>query len=669
MEQISLFSAPQAEEDVIAQRIDRLSEEISRYNRKYYDEDDSPLSDYAYDALKRELRELEQAYPHLAHPDSPLKRVGGTVLESFEKVEHRIPMDSLSDVFDTAEVEDFVQRTHAPEYSVECKIDGLSVCIEYENGRLVRASTRGDGVIGENVTHNVMTVRALPLVLPRPIAYLAVRGEVYMDNNVFKELNRRREEQGLPLFANPRNAAAGSLRQLDSSVAASRRLSVFIFNVQESSEQPFKTHKESLNFLAELGFPVVPFCELHRDAEGILDSIARLGELRPSLPFGTDGAVVKVNDLALRESFGRTATAPRWAVAYKYPPEQKESRVLDIVTEVGRTGVLTPTAVLTPVYLAGSTVSRATLHNRDYIRTKDIRIGDTVVVQKAGDIIPEVIEVCRQKRTGEETVFEFPRTCPSCGEPVYEDAEEAAIRCTNPECPSQLVRSLIHFASRDAMNIDGLGEALAQQLFENKLVCNVADLYTLKEEQIADLERMGAKSAANLIAAIEKSKQNDPAKLLFALGIRHIGEKTASVLLEEFGSLDTLAEATEEALTAVPDVGAVMAQSLRDYFSHPQSISTLQRLREAGLRFTAVKQVLGNALEGKTVVVTGKLRRYSRAQIEQIIREQGGKAASSVSSNTSFVVAGEDAGSKLKKARELNVPVLDEDEFDRLINA
>ncbi len=648
----------------VKRHMEALRTTLNHYAYQYYVLDDPEVSDYRYDELLRELETLEAQHPEYITPDSPTQRVGGKLLEGFAQVRHEVPMESLQDVFSVEELFDFDERVRAagvqPVYVVEYKIDGLSVSLEYENGLFVRGSTRGDGRVGEDITANLRTIRAVPLRLTRSIPYLEVRGEVYLPEKAFSQLNERRQQEGQPLFANPRNAAAGSLRQLDPSVTATRPLSIFVFNIQRMEGERADGHAASLELLRELGFRVIPDYRRFEGMQSCVERVAQIGEMRGKLPFEIDGAVIKLDDFAARERLGSTAKFPRWAVAYKYPPEVKSTRLLDIVVNVGRTGVLTPTAVLEPVQLSGSTVRAATVHNKDFIAQKDIRIGDVVRVRKAGEIIPEIVEVDFSKRDGSEREFSFPTVCPSCGEPVLDDGQEAAVRCTNPDCPAQLVRSIAHFCSRGAMDIEGMGEQSSEQFVSAGLIASIADLYDLSAPQIAALERKGEKSAAKLVAAIEQSKGRGLARLLYGFGIRHIGERSARQLAEAFGSMDRLRQATFEELTAVPDVGEEMAQSVLAFFSHRQTQSQLARLAAAGVDMTQEQTVKEAALLGKTFVLTGTLPTLTREQAKALIEQKGGKVTGSVSKKTSYVVVGEDAGSKLVRAQELQIPLLDE---------
>ena len=655
----------------VREEILTLRRQLEHANFLYYVKDAPEISDFEYDALMRRLEELEAAHPEYASPDSPTQHVGGYALNTFAQVRHQVPLESLQDVFSFDELRAFGARmdgalTQTHDYSVEPKIDGLSMSLEYENGVFVRGATRGDGITGEDVTENLRTLRNLPLTLENAPAKLIVRGEVYMSHEVFAALNAERELLEQPLLANPRNAAAGSVRQQDPKVAAARKLDIIIFNLQFDSDRTFAAHTETLDYLASLGFPVVPYqrCET---LDACCARIDWIGDNRETFPFDIDGAVIKINDLAQRQYLGSTAKFPRWAVAYKYPPEKKESRVRDIVVQVGRTGVLTPKAVIEPVRLAGTTVTNATLHNQDFIDNLDLRIGDTVLVQKAGEIIPEILSVVREKRPEGTVPFHMPDTCPECGAPVVRDEDGAALRCTGAECPAQLSRNLAHFVSREAMNIDGLGSAIIDLLIEEKMVSNPADLYALDYAAFAKLPGQGKKSAANLKAAIEASKQNDLARLLCALGIRQVGSKAAKVLAATFGSLDALQNAALEDLTAVPDIGETTAQNILDYFASPQSQDLIERLREAGVNFLSTNRITDTRFAGKTFVLTGALSLFTREEATEKIESLGGKAASSVSKKTTYVVAGENAGSKLKKANELGIPVLSEQEFLELL--
>ena len=651
-------------------RIDALRAQISYHAKRYYEEDAPEISDFEYDALFYELVALEGQFPMYDDPASPTKRVGGTALEKFEKFTHRVPLGSLTDVFSLEELDDFLikcaDRVPDIAYSIEPKIDGLSVALTYENGVFVRGATRGDGNVGEDVTENLRTIRDIPLKLTEPLPYLCVRGEVYMPRAVFESLNAGREEAGLPRFANPRNAAAGSLRQLDSKITASRRLSIFIFNLQEGSlyldgHEP-KSHTEALARLSELGFVTLPHTALLSKSEEICGHVSHLGEIRRTLPFDIDGAVIKADNFAVRRTLGELSSTPRWAIAYKYPPEQVETVLEGITVQVGRTGVLTPTAELTPVYLAGSTVSRATLHNLDFILGKDIRIGDHVILQKAGDIIPEIVRSLPERRTGSESPFAMPTVCPSCGHPVVRDdaGEGAAVRCVYAGCPAQRARGIIHFASKGAMNIDGLGEQVIAALLDARLISDAADLYTLKAEDVAKLERMGEKSADNLINAIDTSRKAGLERLLFALGIRQVGDVAAETIAGKFRTMDALLCATFDDFAATPDIGPITASGLCEYFASEENRAFIEKLRAADVLMEAVKEKPKDTLLGLTFVLTGTLPTLSRDEASELIKAQGGKVSGSVSKKTSYVVAGEAAGSKLTKANELSIPVIDE---------
>ena len=653
----------------IQQEIRQLTRELLRHARLYYNEDAPEIPDYEYDAMQRRLRELEEQYPQYALPDSPTRRVVGTVLEGFAQVRHPYPMESLQDVFSFDEILEFHRRVQEQfpgmEYTVELKIDGLSVCLQYEEGRFVRGATRGDGQVGEDVTENLRTVFDIPMEL-QDKRTLWIRGEVFMPVKVFQRLNAQREAAEETPFANPRNAAAGSLRQLDSSVCARRKLSIYCFNLQNAREAGFATHDAALRFLKEQGCKVIEPYIVTADPEEIFTFIRTMGDRRDALPCGIDGIVIKVNDLAARETLGSTAKCPRWAIAYKFPPEEKPAKLRDIVVQVGRTGVLTPNAVFDPVRLAGTTVSRATLHNLDFIRQRDIRVGDTILVRKAGDIIPEVLGVDHSLRPEGAAEFKMPTVCPVCGAPVVQEPGEAAFRCTGAECPAQLLRSITHFAGRDAMDIDGLGPAVVQLLVEQKLAASPADLYTLRLTDVASLDRMGRRSAKKLLEAIEKSKQRPLSRLLYAFGIRQVGQKAAQLLARQFGSMDRLQEATREELCAIPDIGEITAESLCRWLESAQSRHLIARLREAGVNMTQPDEQLSHRLEGRTFVITGTLEKRSRQEMTQFIQQHGGKVSGSVSKRTDYLVAGEDAGSKLQKARELGVPVLTEGELEAM---
>lgn len=653
------------------EQIITLREKLRYHNDKYYNQDSPEISDYEYDMMQRELRALEAAHPEYADADSPTQRVGGTASGRFAKVTHAYPLESLQDVFSFDELSEFYTRVEGAvgqaEYVVEYKIDGLSVALEYVDGVFVRGATRGDGQVGEDVTANLKTVKDIPHKLENAPPHLIVRGEVYMKKSVFDALNAELELHEKPLLANPRNAAAGSLRQKDSKITKQRRLSIFCFNIQNADELPITSHTDSLDYLKQLGFPVSPRYPVYTDPADVQREIEHMGETRGELDFDIDGAVVKVNSFAQRETLGSTAKFPRWAAAYKYPPEVKQTLLKDIVISVGRTGVLTPNAVLEPVRLAGTTVSRATLHNRDFIRQLDVRVGDTVSVRKAGEIIPEIIGAEKDKRPADAQPYEMPKFCPVCGAPVYEDEEEAAIRCTGAACPAQLLRNLMHFASRDAMDIDGCGEGNLQKLIDAGLVESAADLYDLTVEQLLPLGKKVDTWANNLIRGIEASKTRDLSRLLFAFGIRHVGQKAGKILSDHFGSLDALLAAPVEEMTEIRDIGQTTAESIAAWRALDQSKALIEKLRAAGVNFTGEKTAKSDRLAGKTIVATGTLTLYSRKEINDLIESLGGKAAGSVSKKTSFVVAGENAGSKLQKAAELGIPVLTEEEFQQMI--
>ena len=647
------------------QRVQELRTVIEKNNRLYYDQDAPELEDFEYDALTRELKELEAAYPELITPASPTQHVGGTPSGRFAKVTHTVKMESLLDAFSYDELRDFDRRVQEagiePEYVVEIKIDGLSCSLEYENGELVRASTRGDGIVGEDVTANVRAIKKIPKHLKNAPAFLEVRGEVYMPHEAFQHLCAEQELQGTAPFKNPRNAAAGSLRQKDPKITGSRGLSIFVFNVQQIRGKELTTHAESLDYLKSLGLPVSPRYHIVHNIEDAIAEIEQIGQNRSKLDFDMDGAVIKVNRFAQRDLMGSTNKFPRWAIAFKYPPEVKETTLRSIEVAVGRTGVLTPTACFDPIFLAGTTVARATLHNEDFIHQFGLRIGDTIQVRKAGDIIPEVIGVTHHAEDAEP--YEMPTVCPSCGAPVVHLEDESALRCINPECPAQALRNLIHFASRDAMDIDGLGTAVATQLVEKGLVHSVADLYALTQEQLLTLDKFKEKSADNLYKAIERSKENNLDKLLFGFGIRNIGDKAAALLAEHFGTLEAIREASVEAISEIDGFGGVMAQSIVEFFAKDGTADVVHRLADAGVNMKWKGEPKGDKLAGKTLVVTGTLETLSRSEAEALIVRNGGKASGSVSKKTSYVVAGAAAGSKLTKAQSLGVPVLTEEEF------
>ena len=650
--------------------IRQLREILNANSYLYYVLDAPTMSDFEYDRLHRQLENLEKEHPEEITLDSPTQRIGGKILSDFAEVHHDVPLESLEDAFNDGEMVEFLERVGETlpdvEYSVEPKVDGLSVALEYRDGVFYQGATRGDGRTGEDVTENLRTIRTIPMTLPEKLPRLIVRGEVYMSRAVFEEINANLEIEGKPLMANPRNAAAGSLRQKDPKIAAQRKLDIAIFNLQLAEGKTFTTHRETLDYMRSQHFKVIPNKVLSKPAD-IIAEIARMGDQRMELPYDIDGAVVKLNNLQDREVLGSTAKFPRWAMAYKYPPEQKPSILKNIVVQVGRTGVLTPKAELAPVRLAGTTVTYATLHNQDFITQKDIRIGDTVIVQKAGEIIPEIVEVVSDKRPEGTVPYFLPEFCPVCGAPVARDEDGAAIRCTGAECPAQRLRYLTHFASREAMDIDGLGPAVLNQLIESGLVKTAADLYDLTVQDIAQLDRMGQKSAENAVLAIQKSKENDLWRLLNALGIRQVGEKAARVLAKHFGTLEALELATEEELTAIDDVGPITAQYIRQWMESPQSRDLLTRLKASGINRECHDKNVDNRFAGQTFVFTGALTKFTRDEAEEMVQKRGGKASGSVSKKTSFVVAGEAAGSKLKKAQELDIPVLTEDEFLQML--
>lgn len=654
------------------ERIAELTELINYHNYKYYVEDAPEISDFEFDDMLRELETLEEKYPEYKKDNSPTTRVGGEPVSAFPEVTHTVPMQSLQKAFTRSEIFDFDRRVREvvqdPEYVVEHKIDGLSVSLEYVNGELVRGSTRGDGITGEDITENVKTIRTIPLRLREPVPYLEVRGEVFMSKESFEKLNALLEETEQPLFANPRNAAAGSLRQQDSKITAKRHLDIFVFNIQRIEGVEVDSHIEGLRLLKRLGFKTILNDRVFRTIEDAYDEIIRIGEERDKLGFGIDGAVVKVNDFAARELLGSTSKFPKWAIAYKYPAERQTTVIKDIKIQVGRTGVLTPLAILETVRIAGSNVSRATLHNIDYIREKDIRINDTVVVEKAGDIIPAVVEVLKEDRSGDEKIFEMPKYCPECGAEVIREEGEAAYRCTGINCPAQRLRNIIHFVSRDAMDIDGLGASNVEKLVENGFIENAADLYYLDFKAAAELRGFGDKWAENLRASLERSKSNPLYRLIFGLGIRHIGEKAAKTLAKEYKTIDALMEADAEKMAEIYDFGGIMAESVEEFFKQPQNREFVERLKAAGVNCVDSEEESGdNRFEGKTFVLTGTLENYKRSDAAKIIEGFGGKTSSSVSKKTSYVLAGAEAGSKLTKAQSLGVTVISEDEFEEMI--
>lgn len=647
-------------------RMEALTNLLEEANYKYYVLDTPEMADYEYDRLLRELEELEAQYPQYASANSPTKRVGGKALDRFEKVEHAVPLESLQDVFSPEEVGDFDQRVRqaceAPIYSVEPKVDGLSVALEYIDGVFVRGATRGDGVVGEDVTENLKTIRSIPMQLENAPHRLIARGEVFMSRAVFEALNLQREKLGQSLFANPRNAAAGSLRQLDSAIAANRKLDILIFNLQLAEGKAFLSHGETLDYLRSLKFKVIPY-SLCSSLQEVNDTIVRIDQERYELAYDIDGAVVKLNDLSQRKLLGSTAKFPRWACAYKYPPEIKETVLKEIVVQVGRTGVLTPKAVVAPVRLAGTTVTNATLHNQDLISQKDIRIGDTVRIRKAGEIIPEILEVVLSKRPEGTSPYYLPENCPVCGAKVIRDEDGAAFRCTGSQCPAQLSRNIAHFVSRNAMDIDGLGDAIVEQLIDKGCIKSPADIYTLELEDLKSLWKSGEKAAKNLLAAIKDSKTRDLSRLIFALGIRQVGEKAAKVLAKTFGNMDALMAASAEKLTQIRDIGGITAENIVSWFEDPACREMIEALRIAGVNFTAEQKQVDDRFNGLTFVLTGALSLFTRDEATEKIEAFGGKASGSVSKKTSYVVAGENAGSKLKKANELGIPVLTEEEF------
>ena len=655
-------------------RIEELISLINYHNEKYYNQDSPEIEDFEYDNLMKELIKLEEENPELKRNDSPSNRVGGKPLDKFEQVVHKIPMLSLSNAYSWEDLKDFDSRVREAvgadvEYVVEFKIDGLSVGLNYNNGIFESGATRGNGIVGENITKNLMTIKNIPLNIDEK-GELTVRGEVYISKKDFEEINKIQEEQDQPLYANPRNLAAGSLRQLDSKLTAKRPLDIFIFNLEDINSKQFKTHSESLEYLKQLGFHVSPEFKVFKTMDEIIEYIKYWTEHREDLGFGIDGMVIKVNNLAQREQMGYTAKSPRWAIAYKFPAERKETKLLDIVVEVGRTGTITPTAVLEPIRLAGTTVSRATLHNEDYINEKDIKINDTVLVQKAGDIIPQVVEVIKEKRTGEEIEFKMPEECPVCGEPTVRLEGEAAVKCINISCPAQIRRGIIHFASREAMDIDGLGESIITLLLKQDLIKDISDLYYLKKEQISVLERMGDKSATNLINAINKSKENDLWRFINGLGIKLIGTKAAKILASEFKDLDKLMSATEQELINLEEFGQTMADSVVEFFKEEKNISVIEKLKEAGVNTKLIEsddEDIPKIFEKMKIVLTGTLPTLKRNDAKEMIEKRGGKATSSVSKSTSFVLAGEEAGSKLTKANDLGIKVIDEEKFLQLI--
>ncbi len=656
-------------------KIEELRKKTQYYATKYYDDDSPEISDFEYDMLMLELRGLENKYPDLVTKESLTQKVGGTVKEGFEKVTHIVPLQSLQDIFNFDDLYSFDERVRKIandnsielNYVVETKIDGLSVALEYQKGKFIKGATRGNGIIGENITNNLLTIKHIPKQLKEDIDII-VRGEVFIGSKEFEALNEQRGLNDETLFANARNAAAGSLRQLDSNITAQRPLDIFIFNVQKSDDIIFKSHYESLKYLEKIGFNVNPVKIFCKNIKEVINAINKIGEDRKNLTFGIDGAVIKVDDLELREILGTTAKVPKWAIAYKYPPEKKETKVKDIICQVGRTGVITPLAILEPVVVAGSTISKTTLHNEDFIKEKDIRIGDTVYIQKAGDVIPEVVEVLKEKRSGTEIKFEMPKTCPICGGKVERINGQAATKCIGIECPARTLRNIVHFASREAMNIDGLGESIIEQLLNKELINNIADIYYLKLEDIASLKKDGKKFAQNLLDAIEKSKENNLDKLICALGISNIGSKLAKVLAKKFKSIDNIANATIEDLNGINDIGEITADCIYDFFKQDQTIDLIERLKKANVNTSFIEE--GNTderFDGKTFVLTGSLSKYTRQEASNIIERFGGKTSSSVSKKTDYLLAGEDAGSKLTKASQLGITIINEEEFENMI--
>ncbi len=657
------------------ERIKELRATLEYHAKKYYDEDKPEITDYEYDMMMNELKGLEKQFPELIDKESLTQKVGGHVKEGFKQVEHEVPLQSLQDVFSYDELRDFDDRVKKQlhdgganlKYVVETKIDGLSMAIEYKDGKFVRAATRGNGLIGEDVSANALTIKSIPKELKEPINII-VRGEVFIGSKEFEKLNEEREVLGQSLFANARNAAAGSLRQLDSKITKTRPLDIFIFNVQKLENNPFNSHYEQLNYLDKLGFNINPVRVLCNNIDEAIDAITKIGEDRENLSFGIDGAVIKVDNLDYREELGTTFKTPRWAIAYKYPPEQKETLLKDIICQVGRTGAITPMAILEPVKVAGSTISKTTLHNEDFIKEKDLKIGDRVIIQKAGDVIPEVVEAVKSKRTGEEKEFIMPKVCPVCGAPTIREDGEAVTRCTGIECSAKALRNIVHFASKEGMEIDGLGYSIIEQLLDRKLINNIADIYSLKLEDVASLKKNGKKFAQNLIDAIEKSKSNDLFKLITGLGIRHIGVKSAKNLARKFRTMNNLMNASIEELSVQNDVGEITAKSIYEFFREEQSIDLINKLKLAGVNMESLEEEnTDNRFEGKTFVLTGALSKYSRDEASDIIEKLGGKTSGSVSKKTSYVLAGEDAGSKLTKAQNLGVTVITEEEFEEMI--
>lgn len=666
------------EKNKAKEEILKLRKQLEIWANKYYDEDNPEVSDYEYDMTMNKLKALEKEFPDLVTKDSLTQKVGGHVKEGFEKVEHEVPLQSLQDIFSFGELEEFKERVYKAakennlkeddvKFVVETKIDGLSAALEYKDGKFIRGATRGNGLVGEDVTENLKTIKTIPKELPEPINII-VRGEVFIGKKEFEKMNEERELNEEKTFANARNAAAGSLRQLDTKITKKRPLDIYIFNVQKIEGKEFNSHFEELNYLKKLGFNVNPVLIPCNNIPEAIDAINKIGEEREELTFGIDGAVIKVDDLKLREKMGTTSKVPRWAIAYKYPPEKKETKLKDIICQVGRTGAITPMAILEPVKVAGSTISKTTLHNEDFIKEKDIRIGDTIVVQKAGDVIPEILEVKKKKRAGTEKVFEMPKVCPVCGAPVVREEGEAVSRCIGIECPAKLVRNIIHFVSRDCMNIDGLGDKIIEQLINKNLISNIADIYFLKFEDIATLKKNGQKFTQNLIDAINNSKNNDLYRLIAALGIRHIGTKAAKTLAKKYKTMDSLMNASLESLAMTDDIGEISANSIYEFFRQDQTIDLINRLKEAKVNMEALEsEDIDNRFEGKTFVLTGTLEKFTRKEASDLIEKHGGKTSGSVSKKTDYVLAGEDAGSKLTKAQSLGVEIITEEQFEKMM--
>lgn len=650
---------------------EKYRKEIEYHNKKYYEDDAPEIDDYEYDMMVKALENLEKNFPEIKTDLSPTEYVGGKASIKFSPVEHKVRMESLHDSFSIDEILDFDRKVRAvvdfPVYVVEPKIDGLSVSVEYENGELVRASTRGDGVVGEDITENILTISELPKKIDSKIKFLEVRGEVYMSKKSFLNLTEKQEQEGLKTFKNPRNAAAGSLRQKDAKITALRNLQIFIFNIQRLEGRVINSHKESLDFLKSLGFPVLPFYRLCRNIEEVVSEINRIGEIKLDLPFQTDGAVVKIDDFEKRKVLGSTAKFPRWAEAFKYPPEEKQTKLLNIEINVGRTGVLTPTGVLEPVLISGSQVGRVVMHNEDFIREKDIRIGDTVVIRKAGEIIPEVVRV--ESHAPNSEPFKFPKNCPSCGSEVVRIEDEVALRCVSSNCPAQLVRNIIHFVSRGAMDIEGLGDTIVENMIKTGMISSPADLYEITAQELEYMERMGKKSAQNLINSIEESKSQSLEKLLFALGIRHVGQKAAKLIANKFRTMGAVMNAAEEEICDIPCVGEVIAQSIKSYFEIPKNIELIKRLENSGVNMEFVSSQVSDIFNSKTFVLTGTLEKYTRGDASHIIESMGGKVSSSVSKKTSYVLAGTDPGSKAEKAKKLGVKIISEIEFENMLKS